>query len=124
MPTVNFDAWERKLRYYMAMIERRHYDEMTWACQQTTDITDDQVNAFDDDILAGECVGRSMALYFIPASFTEGTAFLIVDQLVDNNGYEACRRLTTLISIMSAKFPKDGFETALAKWGNTHSYTN
>ena len=84
---------------------------------------------FDDDLSVDECWGRSLALYYILTSYLEGTAYLIVDQLDECNGYEAWRRLarrflrsktqsglTTLISIVNTKFPEDNIEAVLSKW--------
>ena len=125
----NFDEWENKFRNYRALCENNHSDEMLWASQQTTEITKGDLAQFDDDLSVDECWGRSLALYYILTSYLEGTAYLIVDQLDDCNGYEAWRRLahrflrsktqsglTTLISIANTKFPEDNIEAVLSKW--------
>ena len=114
----NFDEWEKKFRNYMALCDKSHTDEMLWASQQTTEIAKGDLAQFDDDLSVDECWGRSLALYYILTSYLEGTAYLIVDQLDECNGYEAWRRLarrflrsktqsglTTLISIVNTKFP-------------------
>ena len=129
-PKENFDEWEKKFRNYMSsMVNQKFDDELTYTAKQEAEMTKEIIAQFNDELEEGEAEGRSSMLYYALTSYLEGTAYLIIDQLNDNNGYEAWRRLTkrflkskthsaltTLIAIVNTKFPDDHFETALTTW--------
>ncbi len=132
-PSENFDEWEKKFRNYMGLSDHKFDIEMRWATKQPAEISYAGLSVHDDDLSAGECRQRSMTLYYNLSHLLEGNAFVIMDQLAednDMNGYEAWRKLstryvksstqsalTTLISIVNTKFPDDiNFEAILSKW--------
>ena len=76
----------------MGLSDHKFDLEMRWATKEPAEISYDRLSIHDDDLSAGECRQRGMTLYYNLSIFLEGNAFVIMDQLRednDMNGYEA-----------------------------------
>ena len=122
----DFDRWAKRLKNYMSLNDTDYLSLMTYA-ETTTDVIT-MADLAERDTEAGETTKQTHTLYYILTGLVVGTAFVLIDEITDNNGLEAWRRLTTryartkthtaiatLVSIVNAKFDDKNFETTFAK---------
>ena len=90
----HYEEFSKQLRNYMSIQDMRFGEFMLWAQRETMGITEEMIDAHDDIDDDNHTTRKlSTLLYYVLGSLTEGTAYVLVDQVENNNGWEALRRL-------------------------------
>ena len=132
--TTEFETFAKKLTNYMSITNSFYGELMKDAASRATPITQGVVRTITDPNDAssqpGDAWKFATTLYYVLSNLTEGAAFVVIDQIDDNNGLEAWRLLhvrfartktqtiiTTLVNVINTKFDTDkDFESTFAKW--------
>ena len=86
-PTDNYDEYTKKLRNYMSLNDARYNELMRWAQSEQLPISDETMDANDEvDDTEHTTKRLGIMLYYVLSSLTEGTAYVIVDQVDEQNG--------------------------------------
>ena len=93
-PTDNYEEFIKKLRNYMSLNDMKYNGLMRWAQEEQLPISEGMIDA-NDDVDDTERTTKRLGtqLYYVLGSLTEGIAYVIVDQVEGQNGWEALRRL-------------------------------
>ena len=90
----DYETFAKKLRNYMCLSDLNYAECMNWAVKRTTEITREQLRERDvDEERAGYNEKLGSLFYYVLSGLVEGSAYTIVDQIEDSNGFEAWRRL-------------------------------
>ena len=95
----NYEDFERRLRTYLSLTDTRFPKLLKWAVQQGMPITNDSVKThLDSENYVAEQVNVVLTqmnpfLYYTLVSLIEGAAYTILEQVDEENGFEAYRKL-------------------------------
>ena len=124
-----FEMFAKKLTAFMVLQELAWLNLLKWAEGQTSPLTYAKMDALDAKGHEGEARQRSVTLYYILGSLTEGSANQLVDTLPPGEGLEAWRRLTAtftktedqcallgLVALANTKFTENDMLDQLQTW--------
>ena len=93
-PTDHYDEFIKKLRTYLSLHDMKYNELMLWAQVEKLPINEEMMDAHDDVDDTQQTTKRlGTLLYYMFGNLTEGTAYVIVDQVLEQNGWEALRLL-------------------------------
>ena len=112
----NYEDFERRLRTYLSLTDTRFPRLLKWAVLQGMPITADSVRTYlSSENYAAEQINMVLTsmnpfLYYTLVSLIEGSAYTILEQVDEENGLEAYRKLY-------ARFAKcENTTTCTASW--------
>ena len=129
----SFEDWSKKFTNYFCLQDLRFNKLLIWASTHPTEIDEIELGDISDQTNTLEDFTRmSMLVYYLLSSMLQGTPYVILDQVANQNGLEVWRRLyqryaktkthhslAILMRIMSCKFTDDTtLESTLAQWEN------
>ena len=136
----NYEDFEKRLRTYLGLSDAKYPKLLRWVVQQGMPITKDTMTAY---LTAERATQEQMDmvhqqlnpfLYYTLVSVTEGPAYTIIEQVEEENGYEAYRQMNIryaktkmqtaimrMAAIINIKFHDSTFENSFAEWeGEIH----
>ena len=131
----NYEDFEKRLRTYLSLIDTRFPRLLKWAVRQGMPITSEIVNTY----LTTEGISQEQRdvirtqmnpfLYYTLVSLIEGSAYTILEQVEEENGLEAYRKLylrfaktkmqnaiMRMATIINIKFQDTTFENTFTEW--------
>ena len=136
----NYEDFERRLRTYLSLTDTRFPKLLKWVVLQMMPVSTDQIKTY----LAAEKYTEDQArlvmnqmnpfLYYTLVSLIEGSAYTILEQVDEENGIEAYRKLYArfaktkmqnaimrMAAIINIKFQDTTFENTFSEWeGEIH----
>ena len=128
----NYEDFEKKLRTYLCLSDPKFPTLLKWAVDETDDITNELITErVNDAEKTTDTLNRLQPfLYYTWLSLIQGSAQTLVDQVTDENGLEAYRRLhqsyakskmqnaiMRMATIVNTKFVDNAnFQTTFADW--------
>ena len=136
----NYEDFEKRLRTYLGLTDAKYPKLLRWVVQQGMPITKETMTAY---LTAERATEEQMNmvlqqlnpfLYYTLVSVTEGPAYTIIEQVEEENGYEAYRQLNIryaktkmqtaimrMAAIINIKCHDSTFENSFAEWeGEIH----
>ena len=128
----NYEEFEKKLRTYLCLTDSGYAIALRWAITQTMPITTASINTNWQEPAKREHIHTKLQsfLYYTLLSLIEGSAQTIVEQVEEENGLEAYRKLhqrfaktkmqnaiMRMAAIVNMKFNDNAnFETTFSDW--------
>ena len=134
-PKDNYEDFERRLRTYLSLTDAKFPRILKWVMEQTMPVKEEGLKTYlttekatEDQIklITGQ---MNPFLYYTLVSVTEGPAYTILEQVEEENGFEAYRKLYVryaktkmqnaimrMASIINIKFHDTTFENTFAEW--------
>ena len=131
----NYEDFERRLRTYLSLTDTRYPRLLKWAVQQGMPITNDKVRTYlNTENYSAEQIQMVLThmnpfLYYTLVSLIEGAAYTILEQVDEENGLEAYRKLYAryaktkmqnaimrMAAIVNIKFQDTTFENTFSEW--------
>ena len=131
----NYEDFEKRLRTYLCLTDTRFPKLLKWALKCTVPITGDALAVYvqenGGDTATVDAIRNRMNpfLYYTLMSLVQGSAYTILEQVEEENGCEAYRRLylryaktkmqnaiMRIATIVNTKFHDANFETTFTEW--------
>ena len=136
----NYEDFERRLRTYLSLTDTRFPKLLKWVVQQGMPISTDSVSTYlSSENYSADQVNLVLTqmnpfLYYTLVSLIEGSAYTILEQVDEENGFEAYRKLYArfaktkmqnaimrMAAIINIKFQDTTFENTFSEWeGEIH----
>ena len=128
----NYEEFEKRLRTYLCLTDQHYAEILKWSVVQTMPITVTTINTLIENTDKRDLVNQKLQpfLYYTLLSLIEGSAQTIVEQVEEENGLEAYRKLhlryakskmqnaiMRMATIVNMRFNDNAsFETTFADW--------
>ena len=131
----NYEDFERRPRIYLSLTDARFPKILKWVTQQSLAVTQDSLTTYLNTGNANEETKKLIMsqmnpfLYYTLVSVTDGSAYTILEQVEEEDGFEAYRKLYVryaktkmqnaimrMASIINIKFHDTTFENTFAEW--------
>ena len=136
----DYEDFEKRLRTYLSLVDTRFPRILRWVVERGVPITNDLLEHYlkqenhAEDVIKSILTQMNPFLYYTLVSLIEGSAFTILEQVDEENGFEAYRKLYArfaktkmqnaimrMASIINMKFQDTNFETTFSEWeGEIH----
>ena len=128
----NFEDFANRVTSYMSLSNEHFRNLLTVCCKFPSEVTEYELLQADTryQLAAGTSQKLSNTFYYVLSGLVEGAPSILIDQIDDDNGFEAWRKLHAryaktklqtsimmLVEIVNTKFDNDKtFESKLTKW--------
>ena len=127
----NYEDFEKRLRTYLCLTDTRFPKLLKWCLTRTMPITQETMHELSNDPAEVNALKSQMNpfLYYTLMSLVGGSAYTILEQVEEENGCEAYRRLylryartkmqnaiMRIATIVNMKFHDSNFETTFTEW--------